>query len=308
MRLPIRLLSLLSALCLLAFSGLGAAGPSPAEAHKVTCKKKNGAAKRKCAKQAKRHRSPTFARRDAEASARLAPRRPPRRHRARPRHPRPSRRRRLRRPPTPRRAGADHLLACARRCPDVGCRRGEARWSGSRESPRQRRRERLPAERGGARPFRIGRVDRYGRTMLDFNPLTAHVTGGFSGTTDEILQWAAHKWGIPEDVIRAAAVTESNWNMSHLGDRRAVPDPSIYPAYSRVAGTSDVYESLGICRSSGIRTPTGAPSRFAGSRPPSMPTTGAPPCATTTTAAATGADLATARDRTGPRSVTPQFH
>jgi hypothetical protein len=94
--------------------------------------------------------------------------------------------------------------------------------------------------------FRTGRVDRYGRTMLDFNPLTAHVTGGFSGTTDEILQWAAHKWGIPEDVVRAAAVTESNWNMSQLGDRRTVGDPSIYPSFSRVAGTSEVYESLGI--------------------------------------------------------------
>ncbi len=94
--------------------------------------------------------------------------------------------------------------------------------------------------------FRTGRVDRYGRTMLDFNPLTAHVTGGFTGTTDEILQWAAHKWGIPEDVIRAAAVTESDWNMSKLGDRRTVADPSIYPGHSRIAGTSDVYESLGI--------------------------------------------------------------
>jgi hypothetical protein len=94
--------------------------------------------------------------------------------------------------------------------------------------------------------FRTGRVDRYGRTMLAFNPLTAYVTGGFSGTTDEIFQWAAHKWGIPEDVVRAVAVTESRWNMSQLGDRRTVTDPSIYPSFSRVTGTSDVYESLGI--------------------------------------------------------------
>jgi hypothetical protein len=44
------------------------------------------------------------------------------------------------------------------------------------------------------------------------------VTGHFRGTTDEIIQWAAHKHGIAEDVIRAAAVLESYWRMSTLGD------------------------------------------------------------------------------------------
>ena len=94
--------------------------------------------------------------------------------------------------------------------------------------------------------FRHGQVDGYGRTQLEYNPLAAHVTGNFSGTTDEILQWVAHKWGIPEDVVRAVALNESSWWMSQLGDRRTVSDPSKYPTYSRVEGTSDVYESLGI--------------------------------------------------------------
>ena len=44
------------------------------------------------------------------------------------------------------------------------------------------------------------------------------VTGNFTGTTDEIIQWAAHKWGIDEDLFRAAAVQESWWRMSTLGD------------------------------------------------------------------------------------------
>ncbi len=44
------------------------------------------------------------------------------------------------------------------------------------------------------------------------------VTGQFTGTTDEILQWAAHKWGIDEDVARAVAVNESWWRMSFVGD------------------------------------------------------------------------------------------
>lgn len=44
------------------------------------------------------------------------------------------------------------------------------------------------------------------------------VTGQFEGTTDEILQWASHKWGIDEDVARAIAVNESTWRMSMVGD------------------------------------------------------------------------------------------
>ena len=32
------------------------------------------------------------------------------------------------------------------------------------------------------------------------------MTGNFVGSTDEIIQWAAWKWGVDEDVIRAVAV------------------------------------------------------------------------------------------------------
>jgi hypothetical protein len=45
-----------------------------------------------------------------------------------------------------------------------------------------------------------------------------NVTGNFKGTTTEILQWAACKWGIDEDLIRADAVQESNWHQNELGD------------------------------------------------------------------------------------------
>ena len=48
--------------------------------------------------------------------------------------------------------------------------------------------------------------------------LRRRVTGKFTGTTDEILQWAAWKWGLPENVVRAVAVNESWWNMSAVGD------------------------------------------------------------------------------------------
>ena len=44
------------------------------------------------------------------------------------------------------------------------------------------------------------------------------VTGNYTGTTDEILQWVACKWGIDEDIVRADAVIESYWVQSTLGD------------------------------------------------------------------------------------------
>jgi hypothetical protein len=37
------------------------------------------------------------------------------------------------------------------------------------------------------------------------------VTGHYTGTTDEIIQWAACKWGISDNLLRAIAVRESNW-------------------------------------------------------------------------------------------------
>ena len=45
-----------------------------------------------------------------------------------------------------------------------------------------------------------------------------HVTGRFRGTTDEILQWAARKWGFDPDLFRAVAAVESYWKMSAVGD------------------------------------------------------------------------------------------
>ena len=46
----------------------------------------------------------------------------------------------------------------------------------------------------------------------------SRVTGDYVGTTDEILQWAACKWGIDADIVRAQAAKESYWTMANLGD------------------------------------------------------------------------------------------
>src|SRR5581483_2740680 len=47
-----------------------------------------------------------------------------------------------------------------------------------------------------------GALDAHGASLI------AKVTGNFTGTTDEILQWASYKWGFDPDVTRATAVTE----------------------------------------------------------------------------------------------------
>jgi hypothetical protein len=44
------------------------------------------------------------------------------------------------------------------------------------------------------------------------------VTGNFTGTTDEIIQWAACKWGFSARALRAQAAKESYWAQTNLGD------------------------------------------------------------------------------------------
>lgn len=91
-----------------------------------------------------------------------------------------------------------------------------------------------------------------GQTEVRLNPYTAHVDGrdGMRDpSTDDLIQWAAHKWGIPENWLRAEYVEESYWNSFMLGDNTRV-DPSTvsrYPAQARVSATN-VYQSMGIAQ------------------------------------------------------------
>lgn len=48
--------------------------------------------------------------------------------------------------------------------------------------------------------------------------LAKRVDGQFTGTTAEILRWAACKWGIDEDIVNAQAAIESWWRQTTLGD------------------------------------------------------------------------------------------
>lgn len=90
-----------------------------------------------------------------------------------------------------------------------------------------------------------------GQPVVQFNPYDQYVDGRDGiphPSTDDLIQWAAHKWGIPEDWLRAEYVHESYWNQYMLGDATPVSGSSYnrYPSQSRIAHTSEVYQSLGI--------------------------------------------------------------
>jgi len=72
--------------------------------------------------------------------------------------------------------------------------------------------------------------------------LYARVDGDFTGTTDEILQWAACKWGIDEDVVRAQVAKESWWDQRAQGDFTS-DTSSCHPS---VRSLDPCPESLGI--------------------------------------------------------------
>jgi hypothetical protein len=67
---------------------------------------------------------------------------------------------------------------------------------------------RLQPESAAARAY----DPRWNKYILD------RITGHFTGTTDEIFQWAAAKWGLPDNLFRAIAYMESNWRQSNRGD------------------------------------------------------------------------------------------
>jgi autotransporter family porin len=48
--------------------------------------------------------------------------------------------------------------------------------------------------------------------------LAPRINGDFTGTTMQIMRWAACKWGISQDIVFAQAAVESWWNQTTLGD------------------------------------------------------------------------------------------
>lgn len=71
--------------------------------------------------------------------------------------------------------------------------------------------------------YQMGHMNTGAETYLagEAPMIATRITGNFTGTTDEILQWGACKWGFDEDDVRAQAQQESGWHQSHLGDSAA---------------------------------------------------------------------------------------
>ena len=89
--------------------------------------------------------------------------------------------------------------------------------------------------------FRSSRTSS-GQPVLQFNPYFRYVDGrdGMRDpSTDDLIQWSAHKWGIPENWLRAEYVVESYWNQFQLGDEHTVPRSwyDLYPVEARVPRT-----------------------------------------------------------------------
>lgn len=65
-------------------------------------------------------------------------------------------------------------------------------------------------------PTTVGAFSQYTSTWN--NNYRPRITGNFTGTTDQIIQWVACKWGWSDDLVRAEAVTESNWNQANYNN------------------------------------------------------------------------------------------
>jgi autotransporter family porin len=74
------------------------------------------------------------------------------------------------------------------------------------------------------------------------NTAIPRVTGSFVGTTDEILQWVACKWGIDEDIVRAQAAKESYWHQDARGDLNSDQNA----CYPPLRGGAQCPESVGL--------------------------------------------------------------
>jgi hypothetical protein len=72
--------------------------------------------------------------------------------------------------------------------------------------------------------------------------LLPRVDGHFTGTTDEIFQWAACKWGLPDDLLRAIAVRESGWHQYDTYRRgRCVVHYGCGDTFNAASPASDAY-------------------------------------------------------------------
>lgn len=69
----------------------------------------------------------------------------------------------------------------------------------------------IPYNQDMPTPGELAMYYRYPTQPITRAPQFYRVDGQYTGSTDMILRWAACKWGIDENVVRAQAWTESKW-------------------------------------------------------------------------------------------------
>jgi hypothetical protein len=82
--------------------------------------------------------------------------------------------------------------------------------------------------------------------------LLPRVDGQFTGTTDEIFQWAACKWGLPDNLLRGIAVRESTWyNFLHYSSGEPYPNRGSGDIMPSASAASSAYCD-GLSSSGGV--------------------------------------------------------
>lgn len=76
--------------------------------------------------------------------------------------------------------------------------------------------------------------------------LAARISGNFTGTTEELIRWAACKWGFDEDLTRARAWTESSWRVDTRGDQTSDAAACAY-----LGLTTPCFQSYGLLQVKG---------------------------------------------------------
>jgi autotransporter family porin len=78
----------------------------------------------------------------------------------------------------------------------------------------------------------------YTSTYQDDYTQYARVDGQYSGSTDMIMRWAACKYGIDEDLVRAQAWVESGWQQGGAGDKRTVQSECVQGSFNALWNTT----------------------------------------------------------------------
>jgi hypothetical protein len=79
-----------------------------------------------------------------------------------------------------------------------------------------------PEDRSANKPYNSRKGHHVGAKFLATDDpraqkLASRINGDFTGTTIDILRWAACKWGIDQDIVFAQAAVESWWQQDTLG-------------------------------------------------------------------------------------------